>query len=80
MTLIKISQLRPVGSELFQDSESFLNDLNEKEISTAVGATIDNNNTLLPNCNTFTVSAVCPIIKSPVHPITRPTQQGILTS
>ncbi|OUL30845.1 hypothetical protein BV378_02945 [Nostoc sp. RF31YmG] len=37
MATIKISELRPAGSELFQDSESFLNELNEKEISTAVG-------------------------------------------
>ncbi len=37
MATIKISELRPVGSELFQDSESFLNELNEKEILTAVG-------------------------------------------
>ncbi|QIR36468.1 hypothetical protein HCG51_06670 [Tolypothrix sp. PCC 7910] len=37
MASIKISELRPAGSELFQDSESFLNELNEKEISNAVG-------------------------------------------
>jgi hypothetical protein len=29
---IKISELRPVGSELFQDSESYLNELNEQEM------------------------------------------------
>jgi bacteriocin-like protein len=34
---IKISELRPVGSELFQDSESFLNELNEQEMSTIEG-------------------------------------------
>jgi hypothetical protein len=37
MATIKISELRPAGYELFQDSESFLNDLNEQEIS-ATGA------------------------------------------
>ncbi|OUL30846.1 hypothetical protein BV378_02950 [Nostoc sp. RF31YmG] len=37
MASIKIAELRPAGSELFQDSESFLNELNEKEISTAIG-------------------------------------------
>jgi hypothetical protein len=31
MPKIKISELRPVGSELFQDSESYLNELNEEE-------------------------------------------------
>ena len=38
MASIKISELRPVGSELFVDSESFLNELNEQEISATVGA------------------------------------------
>ncbi|MCC5647545.1 hypothetical protein LC607_32485 [Nostoc sp. CHAB 5824] len=37
MASIKISELRPAGSELFQDSESFLNELNEKEILSLVG-------------------------------------------
>ncbi|BAZ01078.1 hypothetical protein NIES37_50760 [Tolypothrix tenuis PCC 7101] len=32
MASIKISELRPAGSELFQDSESFLNDLNSQEM------------------------------------------------
>ncbi|ARV61415.1 hypothetical protein BZZ01_24810 [Nostocales cyanobacterium HT-58-2] len=31
MAIIKISELRPAGSELFQDSESFLNELTEQE-------------------------------------------------
>ncbi|MBN3898740.1 MAG: hypothetical protein HWQ41_26765 [Nostoc sp. NOS(2021)] len=31
MASIKISELRPAGSELFHDSESFLNQLNEQE-------------------------------------------------
>ncbi|MGB6297882.1 MAG: hypothetical protein WBF90_17095 [Rivularia sp. (in: cyanobacteria)] len=38
MASIKISELRPVGSELFVDSESFLNELNDQEISATVGA------------------------------------------
>ncbi|KYC37645.1 hypothetical protein WA1_39995 [Scytonema hofmannii PCC 7110] len=33
MANIKISELRPAGSELFQDSESFLNELNEREMA-----------------------------------------------
>jgi hypothetical protein len=37
MAVIKISELRPAGSELFQDSESFLNELNDQEMSTAIG-------------------------------------------
>jgi hypothetical protein len=32
MASITISELRPVGSELFQDSESFLNELTDQEM------------------------------------------------
>ncbi|NEQ87242.1 MAG: hypothetical protein F6K26_46615 [Moorea sp. SIO2I5] len=31
MSSIKIAELRPAGSELFQDSESFLNELSEAQ-------------------------------------------------
>ena len=37
MAVIKISELRPAGSELFQDSESFLNELNDQEMSVSGG-------------------------------------------
>lgn len=38
MASIKISELRPLGSELFQDQESFLHELSEKnEIEKVVG-------------------------------------------
>jgi hypothetical protein len=37
MTVVKISELRPVGSELFQDSESYLNALNDQQTSSLVG-------------------------------------------
>jgi hypothetical protein len=37
MTKLIISELNPVGSELFQDSESFLEDLSEREINSIVG-------------------------------------------
>ncbi len=33
MASIKITELRPAGSELLVDSESFLNELNEQELS-----------------------------------------------
>jgi hypothetical protein len=32
MSNITISELRPAGSELFQDSESFLNELTDREM------------------------------------------------
>ncbi|BAZ13511.1 hypothetical protein NIES4071_53500 [Calothrix sp. NIES-4071] len=37
MASIKISLLRPAGFDLFEDSESFLNDLSNKETETVVG-------------------------------------------
>jgi hypothetical protein len=40
MASIKIHDLRPAGSELFNDSESFLNELSEGEISTVEGGLI----------------------------------------
>jgi hypothetical protein len=44
MAVIKISELRPVGSELFQDSESFLNELNEQEMLATIGGDDDDGN------------------------------------
>jgi hypothetical protein len=39
MASIRISELRPAGSELFQDSESFLTELSEsRELAQVVGA------------------------------------------
>lgn len=38
MASIKIAELHPVGVELFQDGESFLDELNEREMSMLLGA------------------------------------------
>ena len=37
MATIKISELRPAGSELLQDAESFLNELSDHELENVVG-------------------------------------------
>ncbi|MEB3181908.1 MAG: hypothetical protein VKL59_23170 [Nostocaceae cyanobacterium] len=37
MAFIKIHELRPAGAELFQDSESYLNELNDQELSATFG-------------------------------------------
>lgn len=37
MATIKISELYPTGYELFQDAETFLNELTEKEINSVAG-------------------------------------------
>ncbi|MBD2532707.1 hypothetical protein H6G97_25240 [Nostoc flagelliforme FACHB-838] len=37
MANIAISDLRPTGANLFQDSESFLNELTEQEIADVLG-------------------------------------------
>lgn len=37
MAQIELSELSPAGCELFQDSESFLNELNDREIAGVAG-------------------------------------------
>lgn len=37
MSKIQLSELNPAGSELFQDSENFLNELNDRELGDVVG-------------------------------------------
>lgn len=37
MAHIKLSELSPIGSELFQDSESFINELSSEEIGNILG-------------------------------------------
>jgi hypothetical protein len=57
MASIKISELRPAGSELFQDSESFLNELSEsREMAQVIGGanTIFSVNANTANANTVT--------------------------
>ena len=40
MAKIKISELRPAGSELLQDSESFLNELSDHDLENVVGGAV----------------------------------------
>ena len=37
MATIKISDLRPAGSDLFSDSESYLSEMSEEEVASTVG-------------------------------------------
>ncbi|WP_445633505.1 Bacteriocin [Nostoc sp. DSM 114161] len=37
MAEIKITELRPTGSELFEDSETFLKELNDDEMTVTLG-------------------------------------------
>jgi hypothetical protein len=37
MAEIKITELRPIGSELFEDSETFLKELNDDEMTVTLG-------------------------------------------
>jgi hypothetical protein len=37
MTKIKLSELSPAGSELFQDAENFLPELSDREIENVIG-------------------------------------------
>jgi hypothetical protein len=43
MASIKISELRPAGFELFQDTESFLNELGDRELAVSGGAVVVSN-------------------------------------
>ncbi|AFZ59461.1 hypothetical protein H6G54_07845 [Anabaena cylindrica FACHB-243] len=47
MASIKISDLRPSGLDLFVDSESFLNDLNDSDLATTNGGATPTTVTLL---------------------------------
>ncbi|MGB7444062.1 MAG: hypothetical protein WA919_23600 [Coleofasciculaceae cyanobacterium] len=40
MSKIKIHDLRPTGADLFDDSESFLNELSNDELNQAVGGLV----------------------------------------
>lgn len=40
MSKIKISDIKPTGVELFNDSESFMNELNDSEVEQAMGGLI----------------------------------------
>ncbi|HLP87882.1 MAG TPA: hypothetical protein VK184_04640 [Nostocaceae cyanobacterium] len=44
MATIKLSELNAVGSELFQDSESFLNDMNDVDTMSVHGGGHDESN------------------------------------
>jgi hypothetical protein len=41
MASIKLSELRPVGSDLFQDNESFLEELGDRDMNSVVGGFFD---------------------------------------
>ena len=56
MAKIKLSKLRPAGSELLQDSESFLNELNDRELENVVGG--DNTIASVASQNSVSVGTV----------------------
>ncbi len=68
MAEIQLSELRPAGSELFQDSESYISELNEQEMGSVVGGASFNvsaisviGNTVIGNTavgNTFNANSV----------------------
>ncbi|NMG08704.1 hypothetical protein [Brasilonema sp. UFV-L1] len=55
MAIIKIDELRPTGAELFQDSESFLNELSDSEMSIFGGKDKDSDPTVL-SIDTYSIS------------------------
>ncbi|MGL5835000.1 MAG: hypothetical protein ACRC1Z_17480 [Waterburya sp.] len=57
MAEIKLSELNLAGSELLQHSESFLDELNDREIENVVGG--DSVVISLPGQNTNSVDSIC---------------------
>ena len=53
MAQIKLSELRPAGSELLQDSESFLNELSDRELENVAGA---GGNSIVTNASLHSIS------------------------
>ncbi len=51
MANIKIDELKPVGIELFADSESFMNEINENDVNYIKGGGATMACTFVANCN-----------------------------
>lgn len=49
MPNIKLSELSPAGSELFHDSENFLNELSAEEVGEVIGGNITDTNIIIPS-------------------------------
>ncbi len=58
MAEIKLSELRPAGSELLEDSESFLNDLNDRDLENVVGGLFDGTIASVATQNSVSVGSV----------------------
>lgn len=58
MSSIKISELQPTGLELFQDSESFLNELNDQEIGGIKGGQVVSQETVTVEMTIVTETVV----------------------
>ncbi len=61
MAQLKLSELRPVGSELFQDSESFLEELSDRELDFVAGGNdtvVTQNSQSVGTINTVTVVGI----------------------
>ncbi|WP_017721132.1 hypothetical protein [Kamptonema formosum] len=61
MANITISDLRPAGSDLFADSESFMQELTEQEIGGVLGGDKIKIKTVVININIGILTIACPI-------------------
>lgn len=57
MATIKVSNLHPIGTELFFDSESYMSELNDEEIYSVNGGLIST------FCNTTFTTIMIPVTK-----------------
>lgn len=62
MARINISQLHPAGSELFHDTESFLDDLTSQETGSIAGG--DGVGAILSNAAVYTYVIDTPVVKN----------------
>ena len=56
MASIKINNLQPAGAELFDDSESFLNELKSQELDIISGGSLD-----IISAGSFTITPTLPV-------------------
>ncbi|MDJ0732600.1 MAG: hypothetical protein QNJ47_00710 [Nostocaceae cyanobacterium] len=53
MANINVSELKPVGSDLFIDSDSFINELNDDELGQTIGGIPTGTVTWTPVCTNY---------------------------
>lgn len=69
MPTIKISELYPIGSELFRDSESFLSELDDGELGAIAGG-VKSASITIYRYPSYPISPLCPFPTTTPRPVT----------